>query len=453
MKYSLVLFIAMVFTVSNITAQNYGLGNTDPAVFTKYRVPETNLYSLWFNTALSLTTSKTFDNQPIFSDYSYYNSMFKYSLSPSYILRKEREDRVLSISTNLSGSYQYNYSERNGEYTDKNSNYSLNLGIKGSINNYFNSDNKFYSIGAELNFFAMDRRQDAPSIQLKNQYIGAKTQNYIVSFGFGVGKVRNITPVISAIRFQERLKQLSLANNDLSEKTILDLSQQFSRRSYYSQVHDRSGKYFWDDLEGILNKDGVSLQGINMYGTNYLMEAPYDYRFVRMEGMTTGINIQIDYSNTYRSGNEFQIPILEEQLNILGNAYINYSHQLNLNSQVHCSLSLSGGSNIITNPEVKQKYIISTSLGYDYEITDRIVTSVNNNFGTSFFNESAQRKEMINNFSLSLDYFIEDNLLLYVTYNWDFNETKQANRAKYSVNNNNVQLGFTYYFDRGFIYH
>ena len=60
---------------------------------------------------------------------------------------------------------------------------------------------------------------------------------------------------------------------------------------------------------------------------------------------------------------------------------------------------------------------------------------------------------MINNFSLSLDYFIEDNLLLYVTYNWDFNETKQANQAKYSVNNNNVQLGFTYYFDRGFIYH
>ena len=104
--------------------------------------------------------------------------------------------------------------------------------------------------------------------------------------------MRNVTPVASAIRFQERLKQVNMLNSDLSDNTIEDLAQQFYKQPYYSIVHERPDKYFWQDVEKTLPNDGVSLKDLNMYADAYLRESVNEVRFFRNEGFMAGVNLR-----------------------------------------------------------------------------------------------------------------------------------------------------------------
>jgi hypothetical protein len=328
------------------------------------------------------------------------------------------------------------------------------LNLQGSYGRYLSQGNLFYSFGstisASINNYYNDNNQFS-------QYQGNVIQNYDISIGIGWGKIRDVTPVVSAIRLQERLKQLNLLNNDLSENTIEDLSEQFSKSIYYSQVHDRADKFFWQEIEKTLLNDGVSLAGLNQYGSSYLREIPNEIRFLRNEGIMTGFNIMINYDNDYYTNDGIFDP---EHLNILGNVYLNLSHQLNLNSQVRFSLSLSGGPNAIKDSYYRQKYIIQSTIGYDYEITDKIVTSVSDAFNCAFQNNSASyysidSKTLTNNFSLSINYFIEDNLSLNASYMWNYNDSRTNDESltgKFAESTNNIVVGFTYYINRGFLY-
>ncbi|MDP4176325.1 MAG: hypothetical protein Q8933_20255, partial [Bacteroidota bacterium] len=287
-------------------------------------------------------------------------------------------------------------------------------------------------------------------------YYGSKNQNYDFQFGIGWGKYRNVTPVVTALRFQQRLKQLNLLNNDLSSKAVEDLAEQFSRQDYYSSVYNRPDKYFWRDIEKVLINDNiVSLNSLNQYANSYLREVPNEMRFIRNEGLASGIGLEVNYVNNYYSANyTYYNPKISEEFYTLANAYIQYSHQLNLNSQFGFLLSANGGPNLIKNSAIKQRYMLSAQLGYDYELTDRIVASAEENFSLSFYNSDLQEKSLYNSVSLGLNYFIEDNVLLKASYNWRYSDDKHISGINnFQWNSNNyVNLGITYYFDRGILY-
>jgi len=184
-----------------------------------------------------------------------------------------------------------------------------------------------------------------------------------------------------------------------------------------------------------------------------------------MEGITTGINITMDYNNYLRSNSGAPV---SEQFNILGNAYFNLSHQLNLDSQLRFNLSLSGGPNVAKNSNDKQEYIIQSAIGYDYEITDKIVTSFSNSINYTINNYKFgydQIKNLTDAFIVNVNYFIEDNLSLKILYEWQYHYSKSnnyflddSNNFLYSSSNkssnvgNNIVIGFTYYINRGFLY-
>jgi hypothetical protein len=476
------VFSAIIST--NLIAQSVGLGNTDPSVFSKYRIPETNLSALWFNTDLNFNSDKN-DQSDLAnaakaqfqgSDFlSSMNSNFQYSLTPTYYLLKQTDENWLSLNFTITGAYSYNYNDTKQQWiypgdntyfyskhaTVKSSDFNLNL--QSSYGKYFSSGGFFYTfhsnISAGISSEYSDNEQLDYSLQssdtllnLRQQYNGNKSQNYSVSFGIGWGKIRDVTPVVSAIRLQERLKQLNLLNNDLSEKTIEDLSEQFSKSGYYSQIYDRSDKFFWQDIEKTLINDGVSLAGINQYGSSYLREVTSEIRFARSEGIRTGLNIMLNYDDSYSTNAGLFDP---EHFYTLGNVYFNLSHQLNLNSQVQFSLSLSGGPNMTENSIVKQEYIISSNLGYAYEITDRIVATINNSFSCTFLNSNNQGKTLTNNFNLGINYFIEDHISLNASYQWNYNDSRyneETNFSKLTEIKNYISIGFTYYINRGFLY-
>ena len=116
MKHSIFLLVVLTIISAQTAAQNYGLDNVDPALFSKYRIPETDLSSLWFNTNLRFSSNKSINNPSSNSYYSYSNSLstsFNSSLSPQYFLLKESDDRVLTFNINVVGIYDNNYSKYN----------------------------------------------------------------------------------------------------------------------------------------------------------------------------------------------------------------------------------------------------------------------------------------------------------------------------------------------------
>ncbi len=356
------LSLALISLISiDVSAQSYGLDNADPSVFSKFRIPETELSSLWFNTNLNYNSSK---NSYYGTNYDNFNSNFNYSLVPHYYLLKESDDRYLSLSVMADGSYQrYRANEfTNFSPNDYYINTTDNVNIFASVDyrTYSTGNDMFLSVGSTDQFntnddYRNDRNQDSTR---STSYTGGKNQQYTISLGFGWGKMRNVTSVVSAIRFQERLKQLNLLSNDLNETTIEDLAEQFYREGYYSNVHVRPDKFFWDDVEKTLSNDGVSLSGLNQYADSYVREVPGELRFVRNEGIVGGVNLQLSYNNSYYSQT---FPKINEQFYTLVNGYVNFSHQMDLNSQVSFNLSLSGGTK--SDKELHHKTRISCQRG------------------------------------------------------------------------------------------
>lgn len=240
-----------------------------------------------------------------------------------------------------------------------------------------------------------------------------------------------------------------MLDKDLNKKTIEDLAGQFYKQSYYNSVYNRPDKYFWQDIDKILANDAVSLKDMNMYSNAYLRESLNEVRFLRNEGFVAGMNLLLNYQNQYSASNQGHY--LSEQLFAMGQAYINFSHQMNLNSQINFNLSLMGGPDVIAHPSERQQYSMAAGLGYDYELTDRLVASVNNTFYLLFGNYVVQQKLLSNYFNINMKYFVEDNLSLNVDYNWTYSDSKgpYESSTQNTVNTHSINIGFSYYIETG----
>ena len=410
LKKLLFLFIAIS---TQLFAQNYGLGNTDPSVFSKFRLPDTKLHLFSAGSDFSFSSVKQiYSNEDYNSDGYMYNSNI--SISPKYYYLNQSEDRILSLNLSSTGNYQNNFNKRKDSYSieeslDKQWSYDLRTYISGNYKNYFNSSDCFYSLTTTLNLQMIQSNSNVNPMEIQ------KWQDYGFYFGIGWGKLRNVTSVVSAIRLQERLKVLNIINNDLNQNTIEKLSQHFSNTNNIWQVFDRGDKNFWPGIEEILQKDGVSIKGLNMYGNAYLKEINNELRFERYEGYNFGVYLQIAYSN-YFFNQPYYANSINESTFICGNIYFNYSHQMNLNSQLSGNFSLAGGPNLTKDGITKQKYELLAGVKYDYELSDRLVTSLAYNLSLYFRNESNQNRDLLNTLRISAQYFVEDQVSLNLSY-------------------------------------
>jgi hypothetical protein len=457
MKKVITLFLIFIVIAGTVFAQSYGLGNTNPSVFTKYRVPETVLGLAQFNSNLTYTSSNNIisgNGAGFYSDQSMFNSAFMYQLTPQYQYLNENDERVFSLNGILDGVYNYQTEKRSDEVNSTNNKQAtITLDFSAGYSKYFSPDNLFFNVASKVLVNINEQYNKDETVSPDDIYEGGKSQQYTLRLGIGWGKVRNVTPVVSAIRFQERLKQLSLLNKDLSENTINNLAQQFAKSDYYDIAYVRPEKYFWQGIEETLAKDSVSLKGLNEYGSTYLHEIPNEIRFLRREGFQASINMQLYYDNYYLS-TIANAGGISEYLSAQLNANFEYSHQLNLNSQIRTSLSLSGGPNLAESSIINQEFGSTLNIGYDYELTDRFVMSLNNAFSVLFTNKKQslpQQRIMNNTFSVSFDYFLEDKISLNSTYSLIYLENKYQYMTASNVYNN-FKIGITYYFDEGYIF-
>jgi hypothetical protein len=450
MKSRLILLIITAIISSNLMAQSYGLGNADPSVFSAYRIPDVKLHAFDINSQFSFSSQKSISgNNDFNSDQYYYNTNL--SLGPSFYFLNQTDDKIITLNGSTDGTYTNNYNKFRSpgyyaEDSNKRINYELSIYLSGDVKNYLCSSSDYYysaKANARIQMSQLNESGNSNNVFQMNKY-----QNYDLYFGIGWGRLRNVTPVVFAIRMQERLKLLNVIDKDLDRVAVERLAEQFANSGYLFRIHDRESKYYWKEIEEVLSNNGISLKNVNQYGTSYLMETPGEIRFQRYEGFNAGINLQLTYANSFNSNNDVKI---DESFFTMGNIYFNYSHQLGLNSQLSFNTSISGGPNITANPYIKQRYNISGAIGYDFELTDRLVTSARYRLDLTYQNLDGQNKDLVSELRFEGRYFLEDQVSLNATYTFGYSEVKfiYDNRNYHSTNA--VNLGISYYFDRGII--
>jgi hypothetical protein len=271
-----------------------------------------------------------------------------------------------------------------------------------------------------------------------------------------------LTSVISAIRFQERLKSQSVVNQDLSESTLLNLAQQFSNNGYYSGVFNRPLKYFWNDVDLILGSEIPRINQMSSYSRFSAIEALNEIRFERFEGYNLTINFKSMYNIQAYSSDNFVSPStneVNENHFFLLNSTFSYSHQLSMDSQIHFGVMAEAGPNLSNLSTLNQIYHLSTNGGFDIELTDKWVSETMFEF---YYNRMNSKPGIVNEnmttkLSENLTYFIED----YLSFNGNvslvkngFDDNFEGNPNFYELHREDNQttiyynLSLTYYFDR-----
>ena len=79
----------------------------------------------------------------------------------------------------------------------------------------------------------------------------------VLDVGWGLGRVRDVTAVYDIQVLEERLSQIGMLRTRLSSATRRHLMELFYLRGYYDTVHDRADKFFWRDVEALLQADSA----------------------------------------------------------------------------------------------------------------------------------------------------------------------------------------------------
>lgn len=457
----LLTLAALLFTFSISTlAQNYGLGNAPLRLFNDFRVPETKVFTYALGGNLSLN-STVLDYHSTYNPHTE-NSKFTSSLSPYLLFTNESDDNILKVTAHFTGAYNRESNESSLQQKNTSDSKSLNLSSTFDLKNYSNPETDFfYNLNAEVNVYMFERgiksQETHYSYHIKDN---SKYQSYNLSAGLGWGKIRNVTPVISSIRFQERMKQLNIITNDLDIPIIDGLAKQFARYGYYSSAHERSQKYFWSDLFSELKNSGINTDSLNVYATNYLQEVPGELRFLRYEGSYFGFEFLIRYTNSYVFSNSFSDLYYSlshtsktDQTDLALGIFYSFSHQLSLKSQLGFDISLNGGPINSNSTPVKQIVNAALNLKYDFELTDRLVASLNNQLSYTLYNMSLIRNGLNNILTTTATYFIEDNISMNLEYQFFYSDANVKDFGIISKNNvHGLVLGFNYFFDRGILF-
>jgi len=473
--------LVILFFISNfLGAQNILSDNTAPSIFTTYKVPETSLNGIKFQFGATYDGSASagsivYDSSPTVEYQNSKSRNLSLNFNPSGFYLNETDDQNLNINWSISNEYTDYKSKSNQQQINNNSESKISIKqfspiFALSFQTYYDKNLLFFISFTHSSGFNYQENYDevSNSSSFQNNKSSRseinRTHSFNNSLGFGFGKIRNITSVISAIRFQERLKKTNSIDQDFSEETILSLSEQISRNKYYGSVYDRGGKFFWNDVDPILEHELKNYNSMNSFSKLYAFEALSEIKFIRKEGYYINFGINSSYYNTINSFDEFP-GIYSESLNESNSVGLflsgEYSHQLSLNAQLRSDFNASGSPQLSKLNSLLQIYRVNFNCGFDYEVTDNFVNSINAGYQFTKLNDEYINSSYSNVVELTnkAQFFIEDNLSLntIILLNWkkyegdlpDFLLPAKENISTYS--NQSFSIGLTYYFDRAFI--
>lgn len=232
------------------------------------------------------------------TDFESTNSNLRLNLAPSLQTFTESEDRRfrLTVTPRLFVAGQGDTREEDGQQVSEGDGTRFDTGLDVNLDlteyvagDLFLQTQTNNSVNYNRNAFegTADGAQVRDAVNLEVDY-SSNTR-----LGIGFGRLRDVTPVIRALRVRERLNELG-RNDVLTSGNIQAAAQQFARRPGYAPVYDRGDKYFWNDFfSGIESQSGDFLP----YESFYLAESLVEQVARRQEGYEVSAGVDLNYSN------------------------------------------------------------------------------------------------------------------------------------------------------------
>lgn len=466
MRYFAICIVLLFCSMNSIFAQqSVGFSNPDNLKpLLDYRLPDwgySNFY-LDFNARGSGSDLET-------STAESGSRRGEFRVGPAYRLFRESEKRIVRFNAWLDSRYSgqtqtatSNFS--NAESEDQSRKFLLDFNILTSIREYVTSGSFLFGEGNIALDYRSTKRKNFDDGTLNNKVVSYNRQFSVTPrIGYGIGRIRNVNPIIRAIRLKERASALG-SRLDFSNQDILDAADQFTRYDGYQQTYDRPAKYFWGDMNEAISPN---LGSLNTFDMLYLTDVLDEAIGTRLEGWEVIGGAEFDYQNDLERVEEIAMLNRTEFINkrvgvfVDGRWYKNISltQQWGITGNATLSYPLrEEQENII---EQKRSLMLQASVNYLWNVTDRFLlqSELSNIYSRSKFegfsigggedySRWTNRLLLANNFS----YFLEnrlsltlslDSILIHTGDTLNDDVILEARRFNWSAG-----LGLRYYFSR-----
>lgn len=293
MKRAIGIAVIMVLC-SNLSIAQESIGFTDSKdiqTLLEYRLPDWGYSNFIMN-----FNARNSGQSNQFGEFSINDHSSDFRLIPEYTLFRESESRLLEFNTALNLNYSAGTSDievQNGDIEQDNDLLRTNLNSSIVLKKYVGT-NRF--IHAENNValnYSSDKFENRQGGALQDETV-RYDRTFILNprLGYGFGRIRNVGPIIRAIRLNERLGAIN--NTGLDNGDLQQAADQFTRFRGYQRNYDRPEKYFWRDLDRDISSDLGSLDAFDLlYLTDVLDEAIG----TRLEGWEVIGGLQFEYLN------------------------------------------------------------------------------------------------------------------------------------------------------------
>ncbi len=429
-----ILFL-IVFTQTAISQETIGFSNPGETYHLEnYRLPTWG-YDLFY-----LDFDGSFSSINQFNDTEDRNMFGR--VNPNYFFYRESEDLIIDARAQLPLQLNRSSSETAGGIESSASEFQTNLMLSGN-GNYYLQDRIFATGQTVFDINTMRRTTDG-DIQ-PEVFRREADSRFLISAGVGFGRVRNVTPVIRALRFNERLNALNAGA--LNDGQIQNMAGVFAKRTGYNRVFDRPNRLFWDEISNVAPG---TLGNLSFYEAYYLSETLLESTGQRFEGWDAAGVLFVDhrrYSEEREQNGTTTLDIdgSESRYGVdLGGRFF---HNLSLEQMI--SLRANLGIGMISYSDVDDSenlFQLGLELGHLYNITDRILlqSAISNNYERISIDDDSVTDRVFR-INSTLTYFIENNVSVSANVSYR-NEKIDFGNGDMSRSNFGINVSLRYYF-------
>jgi hypothetical protein len=307
---------------------SYGFSNPDDVQsLYDYRLPDWTYRNWRLNLDLNGRGSKT-----RVSEGSHHDNDFRTQLSTIFRQDWENDLNNYYLAGSLLGTYSHLH---DGSLSGTRSQDYLRglYGLDAGMDRYLGQGPFFVSGQLSLNGeYREETNEYSPGDADSNDHkrlLRSSTRG--TELGFGMGRVRNVEPLIRAERMNERLQ--ALGKPALDRQAVLRVARALAKQGGYGLVYSRPDRRFWEEvLEPVLVEAG----SLSPYEMHYLAEALEEYVGNRNQGWS----VRATYGFTEGRGHDLGSgDIYQKELGPTLQAH--WSHNLSLEHQISLRASYS----------------------------------------------------------------------------------------------------------------
>lgn len=221
-----------------------------------------------------------------------------------------------------------------------------------------------FSIGGEL-FLRTDYSEDIRHVVFANGTIQDKRyvrdRGWSISLGPGIGRMRNVVPILRAQRLSERLQ--ALGRPPLTRTQVAAVAAVLAREGGYRQVYERPDREFWRDVLEPMLEPGRPLAPYEIY---YLRDVLVEDFGNRRQGERCAVSgSYADYRHDVAGHTETTTRIKGVRVSAVLNRNLSLQHQV--------GLTLAGAwSRFGDSDDALSAGTVSWALGHEWNVADRV---------------------------------------------------------------------------------